>query len=113
MLSDGYLNQGDEVTVIRYCEPSFNKGEIWALNYFPSETRNTGWIRVRLPDSPDFVSLSEINVPALEIALSNPSLMIECPTVPYLRMPGDEISPTPSITPTGTITFAPSGTPAN
>ena len=113
MLSDGYLNQRDEVTVIRYCEPSFNKGEIWALSYFPSETRNTGWIRVRLPDSPDFVSLSEINVPALEIALSNPSLMIECPTVPYLRMPGDEISPTPSITPTGTITFAPTGTPAN
>ena len=100
MISDGYLEPGTKVNVIRYCEPDFNKGEIWALIFYPSKNRNTGWIRVRLPDSPDFVSLSDINMPAIEVIRANPYLKIECPTLPYQRMPGDEITLTPAVTQT-------------
>lgn len=107
MLSDGYLPQGSEVNILRYCEPAYNKGEIWALIYYPGPTRNTGWIRVKLPDSPDYVSLSEISMPASEVVREHAGLKIECPVVSYQRMPGDDITATPSLTPLVTETDRP------
>jgi len=78
----------------------FFRRTVLALIFYPIKNRNTGWIRVRLPDSPDFVSLSDINMPAIEVIRANPYLKIECPTRSYQRMPGDEITLTPAVTQT-------------
>ena len=99
MLSDGYLESGSKVEVIRYCENPINRGEYWALIFYSSAERNTGWVRVRLPGSPDFVSLSAANQPVAEVLEENPQLRMDCPTRAYVRMPGDEFTPTPSATP--------------
>lgn len=98
MFSNGYLEQGTEVEIIRYCESAINKGEYWALIFYPSADRNTGWIRLRLPDSPDYVSVSEVNQPAAEVLTENLPLKITCPVKPYLRMPGDDVTMTPNAT---------------
>ena len=98
MFSEGYLEPGTEVEIIRYCESAIIKGEFWALIFYPSVDRNTGWIRLRLPDSPDYVSLSAIDQPALEVLTENLPLKIVCPLKPYLRMPGDNATLTPGVT---------------
>ncbi len=95
MLSNGYLEPGSEVEIIRYCESAVIKGEYWALIFYPSQDRNTGWIRIRLPDSLDYVLLSDTGQPSLEVLNDNPALKMTCPLKSYIRMPGD-----PTITPT-------------
>lgn len=98
MLSPGYLETGSEVEVIRYCEAVFPKGEYWALISYPSEVRNTGWIRMHTPGTPDFVSISSIGEPVADVLARSESLRINCPTNPFQIMPGDDITPTPSAT---------------
>ena len=95
MLSEGYLEPGSEVEVIRYCESAVIKGEYWALIFYPSQDRNTGWIRIRLPDSLDYVLLSDTGQPSSEVLNENSALRMTCPLKSYIRMPGD-----PTVTPT-------------
>ncbi len=95
MLSEGYLLPESEVEVIRYCESAVNKGEYWALIFYPSQERNTGWIRIRLPDSLDYVLLSDTGQPSSEVLIENSDLRMTCPLKSYIRMPGD-----PTVTPT-------------
>ncbi len=103
MLSEGYLPTNSEVEVIRYCEKPYNKGEYWALIYYPSAVRNTGWIKVIEPGSPDFVSFSTLGQPSADVLDDNLQLRMDCPTLPYLRMPGDESIPTAAPTATNGV----------
>ncbi|NMA12533.1 MAG: hypothetical protein GX933_05030 [Chloroflexi bacterium] len=98
MLSEGYLEVGSTVEVIRFCESAFPKGEYWALIAYPSQMRNTGWIRMRSPETPDFVSISPIGEPVADVIQRFDSLRINCPTNPFQPMPGDEATATPTAT---------------
>jgi hypothetical protein len=98
MLSEGYLEVGSTVKVIRFCESAFPKGEYWALIAYPSQMRNTGWIRMRSPKTPDFVSISPIGEPVADVIQRFDSLRINCPTNPFQPMPGDEATATPTAT---------------
>lgn len=91
-LSNENLEKGTKVEIIRYCEYSGKqKGEYWALIYYQSENRKTGWIRIRqqIANSPDYVQLSVFDEPAVDILAEHPDLEITCPASVSTVMPGE------------------------
>lgn len=85
-LAAEYLSVGEEVEILRYCQPS-GTGQIWLLIRYESATRNTGWVFAYTGEGSNIVSVDPYELTANEALAANPEYRMICPTS------ADEIMP--------------------